>query len=88
MGVGGQCHASADLPPGMTRYPFYRGLGGPQDRSGKVSNNSPPPGIDPRTVQSVASKCREYIWGKVQLHSFFVPCLATMLITPSPCSTP
>ena len=22
------------LPPGKTRYPFYRGLGGPQGRSG------------------------------------------------------
>ena len=29
MGVGGQLHASAALPPGMTRYPLYRRLGGP-----------------------------------------------------------
>ena len=28
-GAGGQRHASAALPPGMTRYPFYRRLGGP-----------------------------------------------------------
>ena len=24
------------LPPGKTRYPFYRRLGGPQGRSGRV----------------------------------------------------
>jgi hypothetical protein len=27
--VGGQRHASAALPPGKTRYPLYRRLGGP-----------------------------------------------------------
>jgi hypothetical protein len=29
MGVGGQLHASAALPPVKTRYPLYRRLGGP-----------------------------------------------------------
>ena len=29
MGVGGQRHAPAALPPGMSRYPLYRRLGGP-----------------------------------------------------------
>jgi len=38
------------LPPGKTRYPLYRRLGGPQGRSGQVRKISPPPGIDPRTV--------------------------------------
>ena len=33
-GVGGQRHAPAALPPGKTRYPLYRRLGGPQGRSG------------------------------------------------------
>jgi len=28
-GVGGQHHAPAPLPPGKTRYPLYRRLGGP-----------------------------------------------------------
>ena len=28
-GVGGQRHAPAALPPGKTRYPLYRRLGGP-----------------------------------------------------------
>jgi hypothetical protein len=53
--VGGQRHAPAALPPGMTRYPLYRRLGGPQGRSGPVRKISPPPRFDPRTVQSIAS---------------------------------
>jgi hypothetical protein len=40
---------------GKTRYPLYRRLGGPQDRSGQVRKISPPPGFDPLTVQPVAS---------------------------------
>jgi len=36
MGVGGQCHALATLPPGMTQYPSCRRVGGPQGRSGWV----------------------------------------------------
>ena len=54
MGMGGQPHAPAALPPVKTRYPLYRGLGGPQSRSGQVRIISPPPGFDPRTVQPVA----------------------------------
>jgi hypothetical protein len=41
-------------PPGMTCYPLYRRLGGPQGRSGHVWKISPSPGFDPRTVQPVA----------------------------------
>jgi len=56
MGVSGQGHAPAALPPGKTLYPFYRRLGGLQGRSGRVRKIPPlPPGIDPRTVQPVAS---------------------------------
>jgi hypothetical protein len=36
--------------------PLYGELGGPQGRSGRVRKISPPPGIDPRTVQPVASR--------------------------------
>jgi hypothetical protein len=54
-GVGSQRHAPASLPPGKTRYPLYRRLGGPQGRSGRVRKISPTPGFDPRTVQPVAS---------------------------------
>ena len=50
MGVRGQHHAPAALPPGKTRYPLYRRLGGLQGRSGRVREISPPQGFDPRTV--------------------------------------
>ena len=60
MGVGGQRHAPAALPSGMTRYPLYRRLGRPQGRSGRVLKISPPPGFDPRTVQLVASRYTDY----------------------------
>jgi len=36
MEVGGQRHSPAALPPGKTRYPSYRRLGGPKGRSGRV----------------------------------------------------
>ena len=45
MGVGGQRHAPAALPPRKTQYPLYRRLGGPQGRSGRVRKISPPTGI-------------------------------------------
>jgi hypothetical protein len=59
-GVGGQRHASAALLPGMTRYPLYTRLSGPQRLSGTVRINSPQPGFDPRTVQLVASRYIDY----------------------------
>ena len=60
MGVGGQRHAPAALPPGRTRYPLYRRLGGPQGRSGRARKISPPPGFDPRTIQPVASRYTDW----------------------------
>jgi hypothetical protein len=42
--MGGQHHDPAVLPPGNTRYPSYRRMGGPQGRSGHVQIISPPPG--------------------------------------------
>ena len=60
MGVGGQHHAPATLPPGKTWYPMYRRLGGPQGRSGQVRKISTPPGFDPRTVQPIASRYTDY----------------------------
>jgi hypothetical protein len=45
MGVGGQRHAHAVLPPGKTRYPLCRRLGGAQGISGKVRKISPTTGI-------------------------------------------
>jgi len=43
------------LPPGKTRYPFYRRMGGPQGRSGRAENLFPT-GIRSRTVQPVVSR--------------------------------
>ena len=56
MGVGGQHHAPAALPPGKNRYPLYRRLGRPQGRPGRGRKISTSPGFDPRTVQPVASR--------------------------------
>ena len=42
------------LPPGKTRYPLYRRLGGPQCRSGRTENLVPT-GIRSPTVQPVVS---------------------------------
>jgi hypothetical protein len=42
------------LPPGKTRYPLYRRLGGPHGRSGRAENLAPSE-FDPRTVQPVVS---------------------------------
>jgi len=54
--VGGQRHTSAVLPTGMNRCPFCKKLGGPQDRSGRVRENSASTGFDARTVQPAASR--------------------------------
>jgi len=42
------------LPPGKTRDPFYRRLGGPQGRSGRAENLVPT-GFRSRTVQPLVS---------------------------------
>lgn len=44
-GDGGQSNAPATLPTGMSRYPFYRRMIGPQGRSGGVQGKSSPQGI-------------------------------------------
>ena len=53
--MGGQ-RPGRSLPPGKTRYPLYRRLGGTQGQSGQVRKISPPPGFEPLTVQPVASR--------------------------------
>ena len=60
MEVSGQNYALAALPPGKTRYPFHRRLGGPQGWSERARKMSPPPGFYPRTVQPVASRYTDY----------------------------
>ena len=59
-GEGSASRPGRSLPPGKTRYPLYRRLGGPQGRSGQVGKISPPPGFDSRTVQPVASRYTDY----------------------------
>jgi len=60
---------NAAVPPGQTRYPLYRRMGGSQDRSGSVREISPLPGFDPRTVQPVAS-CYTYYAIAVHIHIY------------------
>jgi hypothetical protein len=55
MGVGGQRQAPVVLPAGMTRYQFYRRLGGPRDRSGLARKILSTRGFRSRTFQPVAS---------------------------------
>jgi hypothetical protein len=45
MGVDGQRHAPAALPPGMTRYPLYKRLDGPPGPARKGAENLAPTGI-------------------------------------------
>jgi hypothetical protein len=44
-GEGSASRPGRSLPPGKSRYPLYRRLGGPQGRSGQVWKISPPTGI-------------------------------------------
>ena len=63
-------------PPGKTRYPMYKRLGGPQSWSWRVWKISPPPGFDPRTVQPVASRYTDWYTGE-KSYFFKVLCLKT-----------
>jgi hypothetical protein len=62
-GEGSASRPDRSLPLGKTWYPLYRRLCGPQGQSGQVRKISPPPGLNPRTVQPVASRYTNYaIW--------------------------
>jgi hypothetical protein len=55
MGVGGQHHIPATLPPPeKDQYPLHRRVGGPQGQSGHTLKTSPTPGFDPWTIQPIA----------------------------------
>jgi hypothetical protein len=56
MGVEGQCHAPAALPPGKTPYPLNRRLSGPPGWSRRVWKISPPTGFNSWIVQLLASR--------------------------------
>ena len=49
MGMICQRHAPTAVPPGVTRYPLCRRLGGPQSRSGRV-----------RKIQPIAGRYTDY----------------------------
>jgi hypothetical protein len=52
-GEWSSAHPGRTLPPGKTRYPLHRRLGGTQGRSGQVRKIWSPPGLDPQAVQPV-----------------------------------
>jgi hypothetical protein len=60
-GEGSASRPGHSLPPGKTWYPLYRKLSGPQGRSGQVRKILPPPGFDPQTVQSIASRYTDWV---------------------------
>ena len=61
MGWGVSPTPRPPLPPGKTRYPFYRRLVGPQSRFG-WAENLVPTRIRTRTVQPIVSRCtRRYV---------------------------
>ena len=74
-----------NLPPGKTRYPFYRRLGGPQGRS-EWAENLFPTGIRSRTVQPVTQSLYQlsypghyiYIYIYVTALLFSAPLLFTL----------
>jgi hypothetical protein len=59
-GEGSASRPVRSLPPGKTRYPLYKRVGGPHGRSGQVRKISPPPGFDPRTVHAAATRYTDY----------------------------
>ena len=60
-GEGSASRPGRSLPPGKTRCPLYRRVGGPQGRSGQVRKISTPLGFNPQTVQPVASRYTDYV---------------------------
>jgi hypothetical protein len=60
-GTGPSPPRSGRFNPGKeTPYPLYKRMAGPQDRPEQVRKISPPPGFDPRTAQTVASRYTDY----------------------------
>ena len=61
-GVDGQRQVPGSFTRGKeTRYPPpYKRLGGPQDRCRQMRKVSPPPVVDPRTVQPIVSRYTDW----------------------------
>jgi len=47
---GSAARPGCTLPPGKTRYPLYRRLGGPQGRSGWAENLAPTGFVPPSSL--------------------------------------
>jgi len=60
MGVGGERHTPAALPPERPGTLCTRVWVDLRGRSGRVRKISPSPGFDPRTVKSVASRFTDW----------------------------
>jgi len=60
MGLDGQRHVPATIRQEKSRYPLKRKLAGTQERFGRGGNFAPPPGLNLRTVQPIASRCTNY----------------------------
>ena len=58
--MDGQRHALAALPPGKTRYPLYKRLGGPRAVLDRCGKSRPHRDSIPRTVHPVASRYTDY----------------------------
>ena len=64
MGGGISSTPPPHLPPGKTRYPFYKRLRGPQGRFGRAENLVPT-GIWSRTVQPLVSRYTDWATGPI-----------------------
>jgi len=60
-------HPGRTLPPGKTRYPFYRRLGGPKGRSERAENLVPT-GIRSRTVQPLVNRYTDWTTRPTSMH--------------------
>ena len=92
MGVGGQRHAPAALPPVKTRYPLYRILRGPQGRSGRVRKISPPTGIRspdrPARSESLRVRHSKFSRNSQMISSASYSCIPLPTIFPASLRTP
>ena len=79
MGVGVSPTPWPPLPPGKTRYPLYRRLGGPQGRSGRAENLVPT-GIRSQTVQPVISRYTDWATRPTHFTSFFLKFKSNLLV--------
>jgi len=61
MWMGSQRHSPVALPPGKTRYPLFKRLGGLQDRSKQVQEISPLPAFDPWAFQPITTRFTDYV---------------------------